>query len=97
MSDLARMGNIVEAAVWFACSVAMMRAALRGPRRERLLAAGLAVAFALFGVSDLIETRTGAWWRPPWLLVWNAICVVALIGGLWRYRRRRAAARSDDR
>lgn len=61
MSDLARFGNIVETAVWFACGVAIVCAALHGPRQEWRLAAGLAVVFALFGISDLVETRTGAW------------------------------------
>lgn len=47
----------------------------RGNRRLCWLAAAVLMAF---GASDLVETQTGAWWRPWWLLLWKAACVIAL-------------------
>jgi hypothetical protein len=37
--------------------------------------------------SDLVEARTGAWWKPWWLFVWKAACVLLMLGGAWRYQR----------
>jgi hypothetical protein len=31
------------------------------------------------GASDIVESRTGAWWRPWWLFAWKAVCVIALL------------------
>jgi hypothetical protein len=50
----------------------------------------LVLAFVLFGISDLIEIRTGAWWRPTWLLVWKGICLIAIawmLFDIWRRKR----------
>jgi hypothetical protein len=55
--------------------------------------------FVLFGASDLIEVRTGAWWRPWWLLAWKAACVFALIVllvGYYRASGRGPADRSES-
>jgi hypothetical protein len=51
----------------------------------------LALSFFLFGVSDVIERYTGAWWRPAWLLALKAGCVLGFIVGFacyYRIRRR---------
>ncbi len=37
------------------------------------------LAFALFGVSDIVESFTGAWWRPWWLFVMKAGCFGAFV------------------
>jgi len=37
-------------------------------------------AFLLFSGSDAMTITTGAWWRPWWLFVWKATCVVTLFG-----------------
>jgi hypothetical protein len=59
----------------------------RGTDKSRLL---LASALLPFGISDLVETRTGAWYSPWWLLVWKAICVLLIAGaGLRLYRTHR--------
>lgn len=63
--------NIAECGLWSA----LAGAALIGYRRRGL---GLCLALLAFGVSDLVETRTGAWYRPWWLLAWKASCVVLI-------------------
>jgi hypothetical protein len=46
-----------------------------------------ATASVLFGISDIVETRTGTWYEPWWLFAWKAACVVCLLGCLAVYRR----------
>lgn len=85
--------NLFEAALWFAISAVfffrgMVRSGANPPvartmRREMLL---LAAAFAAFGVSDVIESRTGAWWEPWWLLALKTVCVLVFLRAFWRYR-----------
>jgi hypothetical protein len=88
-----RIFNLVEAALWFGLSAAVLigaRKATGAAWRNALLAA---VGFAVFGISDGIEARTGAWWRPGWLLAMKAACLLLLVAGLRRHRRRSRAER----
>ena len=57
--------NYVEAALWAAMGTGFVVHALR-TRSSSGTSIVAAVAFFLFAVSDVVETRTGAWWRP-WL------------------------------
>lgn len=92
--------NQGEAALWvlIGCGFAIRAAASLGIRalpladlsklqRKRCWQATL--VFVLFGISDLVETQTGAWWRPWWLLAWKAACVSALAILLMEYLRSR--------
>jgi len=74
--------NYVEAARWAGMGVVVWL-----KRRDRL---GLAIAAALlaFGLSDIVETRTGAWYRPWWLLVLKLACVMTIAGSLVALLRR---------
>ena len=47
----------------------------------------LAVAFLLFGLSDYIELGTGAWWKPAWLLLMKAACIVVFLWVGLKYKR----------
>ncbi len=91
--------NYAEAVLWFVMGLIVL---LSGTRlklsfRGRLLGA---VVLVLFGVSDIVEASTGAWWRPWWLLVWKGICVAILlpgaIGCIWQKpsSRNRRSSRS---
>ena len=77
IADLHSIGNSIEAGLWFVVAIGLMVWGWwrRGVRRWSWMAA---LVFLLFGASDLVEIETGAWWRPWWLLVWKAICVLAL-------------------
>ena len=83
------LSNQIEAALWTLIAVGMAVATLRRSSTRRECAIG-AVAFALFGVSDLVETTTGAWWRPWWLFAWKGACVLGVILAIAsaRYRAR---------
>lgn len=74
-----RTANYIEAALWIMIGVVFLAAALRraGVPRRTCLVGG--VAFALFGMSDVVEAGTGAWWRPWWLLIWKSTCVLVFL------------------
>jgi hypothetical protein len=92
--DLERGGNFIEAGIWFLLAMTLLVYALRTEQRERGTLIGLAAVLAIFGLSDLVEARTGAWWKPWWLFVWKALCVLALTFGFWRYYRMKKVSRS---
>jgi hypothetical protein len=87
MDDLTIIGNQIEAVLWFgfALGFTWKGCKSRQPDRRRLSWV-LVVAFALFGVSDLIEATTGAWWRPWWLFLLKAGCVAVFVYGFWAFR-----------
>ena len=66
------LGQQIEAGVWIALAAVLLFA-----RGRRMFA--IAVVLVLFGLSDVVEAQTGAWWRPWWLLVWKALCVLGII------------------
>lgn len=45
--------------------------------------------FVVFGISDFIEARTGAFWVPWWLLVVKTACVVVFLAVGIHHRRER--------
>ncbi len=85
MSGIFAWINLAEAALWIALGLGVLGHALvrvgPGRRLERLV---LAMVLTAFGISDIVETSTGAWWRPWWLLVWKAICVLLLVALVMR-------------
>ncbi|MGF1635075.1 MAG: hypothetical protein ACFCVE_14580 [Phycisphaerae bacterium] len=93
MSQLFVLANQVEAVLWVMLAFV---AAVVGVRRPMLRSTLLPMALVLlaFGISDLVETRTGAWYRPWWLLVWKGACVGGLLGLVWRLLRLRRTART---
>ena len=73
-------GNYIEAAIWglFAIGFAISAAKETGKMRLHRLIATL--TFFLFGLSDLVEVQTGAWWHPEWLFLWKSFCVMSMVG-----------------
>ncbi len=87
MKDLTVTGNLVEAVLWLGFALTCAALACRAAGRRRRLGLILAVAFLVFSASDVIESQTGAWWRPWWLLVLKASCIAVFLYGAWEYRR----------
>jgi hypothetical protein len=83
--DLEKSGNLIEAALWLVVSIVFALKAIRASGGLRQVFCILAVSFAVFGITDLIESETGAWWRPLWLLALKAICVVGFVVGFSAY------------
>jgi hypothetical protein len=85
--DLERDGNLIEAGVWSVLALTLAVYAWRSEKQFRATLFFLVSTLAVFGGSDLVEARTGAWWKPWWLFVWKASCVLALLLGFLRYYR----------
>jgi hypothetical protein len=83
--------NYCEAVLWFVLGVVVVIAARRQSAAVRRNAWTAFGAFLAFGVSDLIEVRTGAWWTPWWLFVLKAACVLVLAGCLFRHLKLKAS------
>ena len=86
-----QISNYIEAGLWITIGIGFAIAARRHSgitRRDCLIAA---IDFVLFGISDLVEATTGAWYRPPWLLIWKGLCVLVFAWLLINYIRRRRA------
>jgi hypothetical protein len=85
--------NRWESVLWFAfaliCACASLPRTAKSPRNLRILA----IAFAAFGVSDIVESQTGAWWRPWWLLVLKTACVLVIARYGWRLWKERPSKR----
>lgn len=98
MNDLHVAFNRFEAALWFAISAvfaARLMFSVWTRRSWPLLETVLSFAFAAFGASDLIETSTGAWWRPWWLLELKGGCILTFVACYIVYRRREGVRRSS--
>jgi hypothetical protein len=89
--DLPALFNFCEAALWVTISAVLFWkwAALRKKPLPHPFGPSLPFAFLAFGVSDLIETQTGAWWRPWWLLLLKAACVLVIFSAWLHYRKSR--------
>jgi len=91
--NLHTLGNYLEASLWGVIALSLLVASIFHPRhRSRLLLAAL--TFLLFGLSDLVEISTGAWWRPTWLLLWKAASLLSLLLLWLSHRRSRNAQKS---
>jgi hypothetical protein len=68
--DLFVAANLAEAVLWCGVAVIVLLKWRHWPAALLLIA---------FGLSDVVETQTGAWWRPWWLLAWKTACVLGLL------------------
>lgn len=80
--------NYAEACLWTALGIAAI------VKRNSTAGVMLGGALLTFGVSDVIEANTGAWYEPWWLLVMKAVCVLfILVSGRIVLRKRRENAK----
>ncbi len=82
--------NHIEAGLWIVIGIAFAGYAIIQPRARRRASAA-AIVFVLFGVSDIVEAQTGAWWRPWWLLCWKAVCILTMLILFLRHKMGRIA------
>jgi len=86
--DIPAIFNLCEAALWVTISAVLLFQFFQAKAGARPFSWLLPFAFLLFGISDLIEVQTGAWWRPWWLFVLKALCVLVFLREFLNYRRR---------
>ena len=89
-------GNYLEGVFWIVVGLVLIVAGQRANRKYRILSIVASSVFVVFGVSDFVEAQTGAWWRPLWLLVWKAFCLIILAWCYWQYRRIRACLATQE-
>ncbi len=87
LDAIAEYGNSIEAGLWILIGVCFLASMVRPTHRTVKAIATL--NFILFGLSDIVETQTGAWWRPWWLLAWKACCIAVMAFQLLIYIRRK--------
>ena len=81
--------NLIEALFWAGAAVGVLIFSKPLPDKRRKIAYFAAATFFLFGISDLVEIHTGAWWRPVWLLLFKGLCIGALTVCWMCYRKSR--------
>lgn len=86
MMDALAIFNSLEALFWIVTG-AVVAYRSRNDRRDLRIGSVAALWFLLFGISDVWEVFTGAWWRPWPLLLLKGICVTGLITCALIYRR----------
>ena len=79
-------GNAIEAVLWLLIAAILLVAGFRSPA-SRYRCWLIAAVLIAFGISDVVEIRTGAWWRPWWLLAWKGSCIVTFILLCWKWPR----------
>lgn len=84
-----QISNYIEAGLWICIGFGFAIAAFRHSGTARRQCAIAAITFVLFGISDLVESTTGAWYRPLWLLIWKGLCLLVFAWLLINYIRRR--------
>lgn len=70
--------NFVEGLLWTAIGLIFAWRTFKKSKFRRL-EMGASVSFLLFGVSDFIEMRTGAWYTPWTLFALKAACVLSFL------------------
>jgi hypothetical protein len=78
--DLIAAFNLCEAIWWLGMTIVCLWQA-RGS--GIVVARTAAILLLFFAASDLIEIRTGAWWRPWWLAVLKGCCLGGLAACGW--------------
>jgi hypothetical protein len=85
--------NLCEGLLWGGIAVGFAVVFIRKRKNpDLMLASGL--LFLAFGISDFVEIRTGGWYKPWWLLLWKASCLLgfAFVYALFRRRKKKGAA-----
>lgn len=91
--------NFYEAMLWFSIAFILIASALlnksKKPYKNNLIIASL--LFIAFGISDLIEMQTGAWWKPIGLLALKSGCILGFLFCLIRYYKIRRNLRKTKK
>ena len=87
--------NYLEAIFWMLLAFWIWRKSRAFVSAQLANARFASVVTFVFGCSDLVEAQTGAWWRPVWLLIWKASCLVILVLCWRKYSKRNFQKKSS--
>ncbi len=79
--------NYIESVFWIIISLILFlktRGKIKVKPEVRYIAV---ISFFLFGISDIIEVQSGAWWTPWWLLLLKFICILSFIFCFVQYKK----------
>ena len=85
--EIVRIGNQIEGCFWICISLVFFVPLLKAREKQRWFCLMGFLLFLIFGLSDFVESQTGAWWKPWWLLVWKAGCNLGFLGMLLWYKK----------
>jgi hypothetical protein len=88
--------NVVEAVFWLVLAAIVATRARSAHPSFRLLGYIVSVAFLAFAGTDLVEVKTGAWYRPWWLLGYNVACLAVILGCYVKYLSVRKVLAAED-
>jgi hypothetical protein len=80
-------GNMIEAVFWILVAAVVYGRSDHKTGTRLGTGEWAAITFFWFGISDLIEVRTGAWYRPLGLLAMKGTCIAVLLILYLRHRR----------
>jgi glucose uptake protein GlcU len=80
--------NLFEAMLWFAIGMILAYQSRFVAHRFKRLCLVTGITFFMFGLTDIWEIFTRAWFKPPALFVLNAFCVIVLLLCSITYYRR---------
>jgi hypothetical protein len=81
--------NVVEAVIWFVIAARFLFFAVKRETSLKKAFLVFAITFFVFGISDIIEAQTGAWYKPWGLFALKAVCVVLIVGCVCVFFRNR--------
>ncbi|MBI9016487.1 MAG: hypothetical protein JEZ07_04410 [Phycisphaerae bacterium] len=87
--------NLIEAFIWFGFGgfcMFKLRKTVAALKFNQMM---LAIGFVAFGISDLVEIRTGSWWHPWWMLLWKATCLIVIGSCIWKIHKHRQTSQTD--
>jgi uncharacterized membrane protein len=95
------LGNKIECVLWVIIAFVFLIRSLALNDFRKILCGLCFTAFFMFGISDLVEVQTGAWYKPWWLLAWKIACVATMLACLLYYLKKHKlikpeAVASDD-
>ncbi len=88
--------NAFEAVLWMGIAGLILWRGAELTSLSRRVRWVWAASFFLFGMSDVVEFCTGAWWQPPALIVFKAVCVFGIVFCGMQLRTPNTAPEPDD-
>ena len=87
--------NLCEGLLWIGMAIGFSVVFIF-KRRDPYLMLSTGLLFLAFGISDFVEIETGGWYKPWWLLLWKASCLVGFASVYTLFRKRRRASKATS-
>ena len=87
--------NLCEGLLWIGMAIGFLVVLARKRQNVDLMLA-TSLLFLVFGISDFVEIETGGWYKPWWLLLWKASCLVGFASVYTLFRKRRRASKATS-